>query len=511
MLDRIAIGQHLVTGFTGLEMTDEFRDCVRRYKIGNVILFENNVADKEQLKRLCDAITELVMAETGHVPFITIDQEGGVVSRLQEDAAVFPSAMAVAATGETENARQAGLITGQELRAMGVNFNLAPVMDVNSNPNNPVIGVRSYGDQPDDVSRFGIAMMQGLLKGGVLSSLKHFPGHGDTAVDSHLGLPSVDKSLNQLLACELLPFQAAIDAGAPAVMTTHILFPQLEPDHLPATMSRRIMTDLLKKRMGFTGLVISDCMMMGAIAQYYGTVQGCVAAVRAGVDLVFVSHNPSLAGEAVEAIEGALQAGTLDEAELAASTQNILRYKAALPQEVPALDTVGCEAYRAISKRITRAAITTVNDAGFTMGENPLWVGCYRFRLTLASSPDDESLSFPDTMKQLLGGEALITSQNPTDEEVNAAVRQMAGHSAVIIGTYNARQRTGQQKLIQAAVQLGIPLCVVALRNPYDLAGLPEHVHTIAAYDYDVRTLPILADVLAKRMQTTGQLPVRLA
>ena len=189
-----ALGQHLVTGFKGPEMTEEFVQSVREYHIGNVILFDYNVVDKAQLKKLCAEIAELVTKETGYPPFITIDQEGGAVSRLKEDATIFPSAMAIAATGDPENARTAGRITGEELLAMGVNFDLAPVMDVNSNPNNPVIGVRSYGDQPAQVARYGVAMAQGLMQGGVLASIKHFPGHGDTSVDSHLGLPRVDKN-----------------------------------------------------------------------------------------------------------------------------------------------------------------------------------------------------------------------------------------------------------------------------------------------------------------------------
>lgn len=200
-----------------------------------------------------------------------------MVSRLGADAAVVPSAMCVSATGEPRNAYLAGLITGRELSALGVNFDLAPVMDVNSNPHNPVIGVRSYGDAPETVSRYGVEMIRGLTEGGVLSCAKHFPGHGDTALDSHLSLPRVDKTLEELESCELAPFRAAIEAGVPAVMTTHILFPELEPDGVPATMSRRIITGILKERMGFKGLVVSDCMMMQAIQTYYGTVNGIVA------------------------------------------------------------------------------------------------------------------------------------------------------------------------------------------------------------------------------------------
>ncbi|HNW86789.1 MAG TPA: beta-N-acetylhexosaminidase [Candidatus Limiplasma sp.] len=505
-----ALGQHLVTGFQGPEMTREFIDNVRSHKIGNVILFEYNVVDKVQLKNLCEQIRALVLEATGYPPMITIDQEGGAVSRLKEDATIFPSAMAVAATGNPENARIAGRITGEELLAMGVNFNLAPVMDVNSNPNNPVIGVRSYGDTPAQVARYGVAMAQGLMESGVLCSLKHFPGHGDTAVDSHLGLPCVDKSLEELLACELLPFQAAIDAGVPAVMTTHILFPRLEPDGVPATMSRRILTDLLKTRMGFQGLVISDCMMMGAIAQYYGTVKGSVAALRAGVDLVFVSHSASLASQALEAAQKALEDGMLDAAELQASTEKILRYKAAMPHATASLRTVGCAEHRALSAQITRDAITLVHDAPFALGDRPLFLGCYRFRPTMASSPEDASLSFADALRQRLGGDARITPQDPTQAEIAVALAHAGDYSSLTIGTYNARLRKGQLQLVREAAKLNLPVCVVALRNPYDLAELPENVRAIAAYDYDIRTLPILAEILAGRLSATGTLPVQL-
>lgn len=507
---KTALGQHLVTGFSGPEMTDDFVESVRKYHIGNVILFENNVVDREQLHRLCTEIRALVLQETGYPPLITIDQEGGAVSRLKEDCAIFPSAMAVAATGNPENAFAAGFITAQELRAMGVNFDLAPVVDVNSNPNNPVIGVRSYGDDPHRVAEYGLAMAQGLTQGGILCSLKHFPGHGDTSVDSHLGLPRVEKTLPELQACELVPFQACIDAGVPAVMTTHILFPALEPEGVPATMSRRILTDLLKKKMGFQGLIISDCMMMGAIAQTYGTVQGCVAAIRAGVDLVFVSHSPKLASEAIDWIHAALEAGELDAREFSDSTEKILRYKAQLPSETPPLNSVGSAEHRAASERITRAAITTVQEAPFALGDNPLFLGCYRFRPTMASSPEDTSLSFPGTMRELLSGESSVTSQNPTPEEIRATLSNATGHSSLVIGTYNARQREGQLALVREAIQLGLPTCVIALRGPYDLADMPEGVLTLAAYDYDRRTLPVLAEILSGKFKTAGILPVQL-
>ena len=324
---REQIGQRLVTGFPGTELTEDFRRMVREYKISNVILFRENITDCAQLKQLCGEIQALVRRETGHGAFITADQEGGLVTRLPGDAVNVPGAMAIAATGDPENAYRAGLLTGRELRALGVNFDLAPSVDVNSNPENPVIGARSYGDTPQEVSRYANRMIRGLLDGGVLCSAKHFPGHGDTDTDSHLALPCVDKSMEELERTELLPFREAVRAGVPAVMTTHILFPQLEPEHLPATMSRRIMTGVLREQMGFDGLIVSDCMEMRAIKDHFGTVNGVVAAMAAGVDLVFISHDTLLSGQAARAAEQAVAEGRLSAAEMQASVQRILALK----------------------------------------------------------------------------------------------------------------------------------------------------------------------------------------
>jgi beta-N-acetylhexosaminidase len=201
-------GQRFVAGFHGTTIPEDFQELVRKYKVGNVILFKRNVESAQQLKKLCDDLQALIMAETGLPAFITIDQEGGAVTRLPEECAITPCAMALASTGNVENAYQSGVITGRELNAIGVNFDLAPVMDTNSNPRNPVIGVRSFGDQPETVAHYGCAMIRGLEE-NVISCAKHFPGHGDTDVDSHLGLPVVDKSMEELEQCELIPFKAA--------------------------------------------------------------------------------------------------------------------------------------------------------------------------------------------------------------------------------------------------------------------------------------------------------------
>ena len=329
-----AIGQRLMVGFPGTEIDPEFEALVREFKIGNVILFRRNVENKEQLTKLCSELRELILRETGAEPLIAIDQEGGVVTRLSDDMVNTPGAMALAAAGG-DSAHIAGRITAKELREVGINFNLAPVLDVNSNADNPVIGVRSFGDTPERASSLALEFMHGTLEEGVLACGKHFPGHGDTAVDSHIGLPLVEKSREELEACELLPFRLAISAGIPAIMTSHVLFPALESEKVPATMSRKILTGLLRNELGFNGLIISDCMEMQAIATYYGTVNGVDAALAAGADMACISHTASFAREAAQRLRQDLESGILNADEFAASVARVEQIKRRLSEIHP--------------------------------------------------------------------------------------------------------------------------------------------------------------------------------
>ena len=505
------IGQGLVVGFSGYEVPGELRDLVKNYNVGNFILFKRNIKDGFQLRNLCNELQTLALEENGTLAFIAIDQEGGAVSRLGADAAVIPSAMCVSATGNPENAYLAGFITGQELRAMGVNFNLAPCLDVNANLDNPVIGVRSYGDTPKLVSAYGTRMIQGLLDSGILCCAKHFPGHGDTSVDSHLSLPKIDKPFKEMEVCDLVPFIAAIEKGVPAVMTAHILFPQIEPDPVPATMSQRIITGLLKEKIGFKGLVISDCMMMQAIQAYYGTVNGVVSALGAGVDLVLISHSIPLAAQACEAIETALADGHLASDKMTESVQKILAYKQSLP--------VGQEDISAVGGLSHRKAVNDIMEQGLTLvkapmgkcpplGDTPLFLGCAPFQVTIASDPEEGNLSFPQMMQDVMGGDALFTPEDPSADEIVALVERASGYSSVVIGTYNGHIKTGQLQLVHALCSLPIPVICVALRNPYDLLALPDNVTCVAVYSYDNLSMAAVIKLLRGALNPVGSLPL---
>ena len=511
MTDLERIGQRLVTGFPGTALTPELVQVVKEYKIGNIILFRENIASADQLRTLCADLQTLIRSETGHDAFIMIDQEGGAVTRLPESCINVPGSMALAATGDPETTYLAGKLTGEELRSLGVNFNLAPSVDVNCNPANPIIGVRSYGDTPATVAKYAAGMIRGLQDGGVLCLAKHFPGHGDTSLDSHLTLPCVDKPRDELERMELAPFRAAIADGVPAIMTAHILFPALDDSGMPATMSRRIVTGLLRGEMSFTGLVTSDCMEMQAVQKFFGSVNGVLAAMNAGVDLVLLSHTTLLSGEAAKAAAEALQSGKLDRKEMEESVDRILAAKAKLAA-VPAA-AFDAEQAAALNDKLLRATITEVHvpKAGRpNVGGHPLCLGCQVYRTGLVGNVvDDVQQSFPVMMAKALGGDGFTTPIDPSEDEIYEWVRRAESYTSIVIGTYNGHLHPQQLELVKALAQnSGKPVTVVALRNPYDLFPLPESVYTLAAYEYTAHSTAAVADVLLGRHAATGRLPI---
>ncbi len=503
------IGQHFVCGFPGTTMDEAFREAVRTHKIANVILFARNIESKEQVKRLCEDIQALVREECSTDALIGIDQEGGMVTRLSEDCTNVPSAMAISATGESSAAYEAGSITASELNALGIGCDFAPVLDVNSNKANPVIGVRSYGDTKQKVIEYGLSMVEGLQSKGVMAVGKHFPGHGDTHLDSHLALPKVLSDREELEE-HIEPFRSAINGGIQGIMSSHILFPALEKEELPATMSRSILTDFLKGELGFKGLVFTDCMEMQAIARYYGTVDASLSALQAGADLVCISHHVELACKAIDLVGEALSDGRLSEDELSASTQKILLAKAMLAeQEKSDFSVVGCQDHKQRNQRLVEKSLCLVNDSGFLLGEKPLFVAPRLFNATYVSDLHD-TISFAPEMEKRLGGGSMVLSDDPQGEEIELVATKASLYTSVVVGTYNGHLYTGQLALVEKLSNLGIPVCAVALRNPYDLSGLPSSVQLYATFAYRREVLDALAKVLTKRLVPTGKLPITL-
>ncbi|MBU5674322.1 beta-N-acetylhexosaminidase [Paenibacillus brevis] len=511
---REKIGQMIVTGFPATEMTDEIKEIIEHFKVGNIILFSHNIKNKVQLGELVAELQQWFTTHTVIPGFITIDQEGGRVTRMPKDATNVAGAMAIASSGRPENAYAAGRITARELKALGINFNLAPVMDVNNNALNPVINVRSYGDSVENVSEYGIQMMKGLLEGGVMSSLKHFPGHGDTSVDSHIGLPIIEKTLEDLEQLELQPFKAAIEQGAQAIMSAHILFPQIEKSGVPGTMSYTIITEILKEKLGFKGLVVSDCLEMDAIKRNYGTAKGALGAVKAGVDLVFISHTPEMVKEAVHLIERAVSTGDLDEGVIDAAVAKIMAYKAQYAtMEEPDYELVGCDVHRRANELMRTETICRLKGEVQpirTGDEQVLFIGSYSYRSDLASSSVNQDISFPQYMGEHFKIAYEVIDIDPSEEQITAVLQKAQGCGHIVIGLFNARENKGQLALVQKLLAAGLKVTVITLGRPYDLTLIEGELCGIAAFEYTYDAFKSLIPILNGEIAPTAKITIQI-
>lgn len=319
------IGQLVIVGLEGYELDERAAKLIETYRVGGLILFKRNLRSVEQAVDLVNALK--AKNQANKIPlFLAVDEEGGRVSRAPAELAGLPASSVIGEHNDRDLAYQVGRLLAQKVKAIGLNMNFAPVLDVNSNPNNPVIGDRAFGAEPQVVSTLGIPTMQGIQAEGVISVVKHFPGHGDTAVDSHVGLPRVDHDRERLQAVELPPFVRAIEEGVDAVMIAHILLPKLDPDR-PATFSPAIISGLLREELRFAGVVITDDLTMGAIVNNYEIGQAAVESVKAGSDIVLVCHDYRLEEAVLIALTEAVKSGEISAERLDRSVYRILRLK----------------------------------------------------------------------------------------------------------------------------------------------------------------------------------------
>ncbi|MEW9033773.1 MAG: glycoside hydrolase family 3 protein, partial [Planifilum fimeticola] len=306
-----------------------FKEVIEKYHIGGVIYFNwtDNIGtplDAKQVNALSNGLQKIAMKQRMQIPlFISTDQEGGMVARVTEPATVFPGSMATGATRSVQYAGKSAENMARELKSLGINMDLAPVLDVNVNPANPVINVRSFSEDPDLVSKMGVAQVKGFQGQNIVATAKHFPGHGDTDVDSHYGLPIIHHDRETLEKVDLKPFRAAIDAGIDAIMTAHIVVPALDDSGLPATLSKPILTDLLRKEMGFDGLIITDSLGMSG-ANVLPPERVPVEAFKAGADILL---NPPDVDLAYNAVLNAVKSGEISQKRLDESVFRILWYK----------------------------------------------------------------------------------------------------------------------------------------------------------------------------------------
>ncbi len=339
----------LTVGFGG-RVVDPDLDGLLARGVGGAVLFSRNVGAAREVRELT---VELKRRARGPL-FVAVDQEGGKVARLREGFTRLPPLRALGERNDPALSRDYGRLVGRELRAVGVDLDFAPVLDVDTNPENPVIGERSLGSDPTRVALHGVAFAEGLMSEGVAACGKHFPGHGDTRSDSHLELPRLPHTMERLEEVELVPFRAAARAGFPAIMTAHVVFEALDPTR-PATLSPAVVGGLLRRTIGFSGVVFSDDLEMRAIADHYAIEEVVVGGLEAGVSAFLVCHDTALAHRAIDAAAAAVRRGVLPEArihEAADRVAALARRFAGPPADEPALSRLASEEHRALVRRV---------------------------------------------------------------------------------------------------------------------------------------------------------------
>ncbi len=325
-------GQVLMGGFVGLEIDPAFSELVESGRVGGAILFRRNIEGPTQTQ---DLLKRLSALQSPEALMYAVDQEGGRVQRLRAPFPELPPMRSFGDAGRKTLARRAGALLGRTLRAIGFHQDFAPVLDVDSNPDNPVIGDRAFSNDPNVVARLGAAFIDGMQSAGMAACAKHFPGHGDTNVDSHLALPRLDHGIERLRQVELVPFRAAVAIEVASIMTAHILFSAFDDEH-PATLSEKVMGPLVRDEVGYKGVVVSDDLEMRAVADHYGVADAAVRSIRAGCDQILICKHPELIAEAHEALVKAVQSKALSRYRLAEAAGRVRALKQRYVRPTPA-------------------------------------------------------------------------------------------------------------------------------------------------------------------------------
>ncbi len=519
-----------------------FKDLKRHVvenKIGGIIFFGAPIYETTHLANR--------MQEAADIPLLmSLDAETGIGMRF-EDATNFPWAMAVAATGNTDFARRMGVITGREARAIGIQHVYAPVLDVNNNAANPVINVRSFGEHADDVASFGIAFADGVQSQKVIATAKHFPGHGDTAVDSHRGLPIIDNSKESLNKTELVPFRKAVDAGIGSIMIAHIAMPQIDGEEvkplaeyrggdaeagaeivmqkatIPATLSAKVQTDLLRKEMGFKGLIVSDAMSMSGLTLYFTQEEAGVRAFLAGTDIL---EKPADVDAMIRGLRDAVKSGRIPMERLDESVRRQLAWKYELglfKQKMTPLDQIdrivsGADTIK-LTDEIATKAITLVRNDGGTL---PLDKNAKVAVLGISNGFDGGSVM--NSLAATLRAEGVkftpaYLQENSTAEQIAAARKAVAESDVVVVGLYG-RVRSGAKNsvgipengaaILRELLASNKKVIGISFGNPYVLGAFPDMKTYLVAYGDMPSLQRASARAILGTQDITGKLPITL-
>ncbi|MGQ8872279.1 glycoside hydrolase family 3 N-terminal domain-containing protein [Paenibacillus sp. TSA_86.1] len=493
--------------------------------VGGLILFEKNIVDAEQVT----TFTHHIRNQTGDIPlFLGIDQEGGVIRRIP-GGTNLPGQMALGATGDPALAEAAGRLTGEELKALGFQVNFAPVLDVNSNPDNPIIGMRSFSSNAELVTQLGLAMIKGLHLSDVIAGVKHFPGHGDTSVDSHLGLPVLTHARDRLDAVELKPFKAAIKEGVDMIMTAHIAFPAIDNEQvtsrkdgtqvpLPATLSRKVLTGLLREELQYKGLIISDAFTMKGISEHFGETEAVRRAAAAGVDIILMPQDVSTAHQAlIQAVNN----GTLSKERVHEAVQRILTVKSkyhlfesspSLAQKLSELKTIiGSDAHLQVERSIAERAVTVL------AGAEDKGIETIRAsdRVVIVASDANQAEQLQQQLKQTVGKASIQTETVVLNSNTMKTLLQNVNKADyVLMASYQFRNVASQfrweemQLFINELNQRQVRYTLLSLGNPYEIFHLHNVRSALAVYGKQEPNTLAAIKVLLGQLEAKGKLPM---
>ncbi|MBX3168660.1 MAG: hypothetical protein KF760_14690 [Candidatus Eremiobacteraeota bacterium] len=493
----------------GPELGPECIQHLKSHRWGGVLLFAHNLRDRPQLVRLMEQMEELCD------PIVAIDQEGGLVDRVRfSDSVLTPGLMALGAAGDPELTRQAHEIMGRQLHQLGFHVDFAPCVDVNSNPDNPIIGVRSFGEDPEEVSRQGQAACLGLRQGGVAATAKHFPGHGATSLDSHLSLPTLPHSLDRLRSRELVPFQGCVEAGCEGVMTAHITFPALDSrPGRPATLSQPILNGLLRQLLHFEGVIFTDSMEMKAIAEHYGAGESAVMAVEAGADMIICGRGYPEHLEAVRALVEAVESGRLSRERLEESLRRLELMRDSLPTMKRLHYNPHFAEQNEQMRQIVERTVTLVRNQDLL----PLGPG-----KVLVLSPDLLPLTPLGEMRRSDGalqhmqleGVEVQEAYYPAETRGPALehILQQARACDTVLFTVYARHRLpdATRELGERLLEANGRTVLISLSSPYVLRDLPNMPAFLCSYNYTPLSMQALGRVLSGHLPPTGRLSVSI-
>ena len=513
------VGQMFVVGFSGTTMSDALALAIKEYNFGNVIYMGANVSNPTTILQMSNDIQTKMVLENTVPGFISIDQEGGRVARLTNGGTHFISQMAMAATNDYNNTYLETKAIGLELRSYGINADFAPVLDVNNNANNPVIGIRSYGDDPVLVSLFGNNAIKGFKESNVMGTSKHFPGHGNTAVDSHYGLPEVNSSLDELYSVELAPFIASIANGIDAIMTTHIMFKAIDSSY-PATLSKKVLTDLLRDTLGFNGIIITDGMEMDAIDKNFGGYdEAAVLAVKAGVDILTYTSlsSPKIA---YDGIMRAIDNGEITEERINESVKRILLKKLRygilddyIAEEVDRNELL--EANDLLNRKFATESLTLVKGD---------FKGLDKTKSTLIISPSTNfslgtgliSNSFANFASKYLNEKGhnctyKQVSTNISASDASSILNIASDYDQIVVAFSNVKTNNYSRtsNFVKELTANHQNVIVIALDTPYDLLSYDDNVKNyICVYGYQKATVEAIASFLNGEYEAKGVLPI---